>query len=80
MFLKTVHFLNIINIYQVYTIAEDYYRGKPERIGATGLEILYYYVPEGTPYIDSDETQKKIMESMLKDETPWSLGENIAFL
>ena len=67
-------------MYQVYTIAEDYYRGKPERIGATGLDVLYYYVPKGTPYIDSDEIQKKIMEWMLKDETPWSLSENITFL
>ena len=33
-------------------------RGKPERIGAVGLEILYYYVPEGTVYVDSGETQK----------------------
>ena len=58
---------------QVYTIAEDYYKGKPERIGAVGLEILYYYVPEGTVYMDSQSSQKRLIEHIMRDETDYDL-------
>ena len=68
-----MHLMKIILRFQVYTLAEDYYRGNPERIGAVDLEILYYYVPEGTVYVDSEETQKRLIEHILRDETDYTM-------
>ena len=60
-------------LFKVYTIAEDYYKGKPNRIGATGLEILYYYVPEGTVYLDSESTQKRLINEILNEQDDYEL-------
>ena len=73
-YLDLTHKSNQISYHlQVYTIAEDYYKGKPNRIGATGLEILYYYVPEGTVYIDSESSQKRLINEILTEQDGFSL-------
>ena len=61
-------FHNKIHVIQVYTLAEDYYKGNSNRIGATGLDILYYYVPPGTDYMDSESQQRKLIDTILKQE------------
>ena len=58
---------------KIYTIAEDYYKGKPNRIGATGLETLYYYVPEGNPLCRFSRNVEKIMEMALTGVTAWGV-------
>ena len=57
----------LISQFQVYTIAEDAYKGKAKEIGAVGLEILYYKIVKGTLSLDSDEIQKYLIK-MIVDE------------
>ena len=55
--------------FQVYTVTEDVYKGKDNKIGATGLKVLYYHVQDGTSYMESEEFQK-IHNKLFVEEKP----------
>ena len=60
----------------MYTLAEDFYKGKSSKIGAVRLEILYYHIQEGTTYLDSDESQQKLSKAIIEQSHDFALVSN----
>ena len=51
-------------LFQVYTIAEEPFRGQEKQINAQGMKILYIPVDEGTMHANSKEAEDTIMKTI----------------
>ena len=51
--------------FKVYIAIEDVYKGKVHKVGAEGIKQLFYRVPKGTSFADSETLQQRLIQGVL---------------
>ena len=49
----------------MYIAIEDVYKGKVHKVGAEGIKQLFYRVPKGTSFADSETLQQRLIQGVL---------------